>query len=105
MPFFELQPFTSAEVTYVVPEDVYLVTVTGNAPKITSGIVIDEISSPPHIVVEVMGWTGPLERGTEQYTVHARLRGPREKTILVRGKGREETVPAHILVSESPVTV
>jgi hypothetical protein len=100
MPFFEVQPFTSAEATYVESEDTYLVTVTGNAPKITSGIVLHEMTAPPHLEVEVEGWTGPLERGTEHYSVSGRFRGPIEKTIKVHGSNKTETVDVHILVSE-----
>jgi hypothetical protein len=103
MPFFELEPFTTAEATYVESEHAYLVTVSGTARKITSGIVLVEQSAPPHLEVEVKGWTGPLERGTEKYTVHGLFRGPIEKLIKVHGSNRTETIDTHILVSE-PVT-
>jgi hypothetical protein len=103
MGFFRVEPFTSAEVTYVEPEDVYLVTVKGSAPKITSGIVLVQTSPAPHLEVEVKGWTGPLERGTEHYTVSGQFPGVREKTIEVHGSNKTETVDVHILISEHPV--
>ncbi|HWH13093.1 MAG TPA: hypothetical protein VG165_18370 [Solirubrobacteraceae bacterium] len=100
MPFLEVEPFTTAQATYVESEHAYLVTVSGKAPKITSGIALVEMSAPPHLEVEVKGWTGPLERGTETYTVHGVFRGPIAKTIKVHGSNRTETIEVHILASE-----
>jgi hypothetical protein len=103
MGFFRVEPFTSAEATYVEPEDVYLVTVKGSAPKITSGLVLVETSAAPHLEVEVKGWTGPLERGTEHYTVSGQFPGPHANTIKVQGSNKTETVKVPILISEHPV--
>jgi hypothetical protein len=105
MPFFQPEPFDTAEATYIwtglgIPGFFY-VHVKGHAQKFTSGI---ELVRDTHFVgglaIDVMGWTGPLTTGTEPYTVSGHFRGAYLKEIVVKGANKTEVVH----VKEIPFT-
>jgi hypothetical protein len=105
MGFYGPEPFDSAEATYVwtglgVP-GFFSVTVKGNAPNFSYGfkLVRDE-EWVGGLAIKVMGWTGPLGKGTTPYTVHGSFPGIYHKEIVVIGSNKQEVIK----VKEIPFT-
>ena len=105
MGFYGPEPFNTATARYVwtglgVP-GFFAVTVMGDAPNFTSGITL--IRDPEWVgglAIKVMGWTGPLGKGTTPYTVRGSFPGGYLKEIVVIGSNKIEIVP----VTEIPFT-
>jgi hypothetical protein len=99
MAFYHSQPFDTATAKYVWhPKDLhgfFYVLVDGNAPNFTFGVTL--IRDPHYIgglVVDVMGWTGPLSAGTSPYKARGLFPGfSYLKEILVIGANKREVVP------------
>jgi hypothetical protein len=105
MGFFGLEPFDSAEATYVWTGDgvpgFFSVTVKGHAPNFTSGIrLVRDPEFVGGLAIQVMGWTGPLGQGTKAYTVHGSFNGTILPQIVVIGTNKSEVVK----VKEIPFT-
>jgi hypothetical protein len=108
MPFFEREPFTHAEATYVWAgtnqPGFFQVTVRGDAPKFSSGFQLkQDINFAGGLTVEVMAWTGPLIEPPEitPYSVTGRFNGTCLKEVVVIGSNKIEVVP----VKEVPFTI
>jgi hypothetical protein len=105
MPFFESEPFDTAEAEYVWAghgqPGFFRVTARGNAPKFSFGF---QLRRDTHFVgglaIEVMGWTGPLTQGTTSYTVTGDFNGVFLPEIVVIGSNKTEVVR----VKEVPFT-
>ncbi len=97
MPFFGLEPFDSAEASYVragpTHPGFFRVTVKGHARKFSFGF---QLRRDPHWVgglkIDVMGWTGPLSEGTVPYTVTADFDGAYLREIVVAGSNKTEVI-------------
>ena len=98
MPFFGLEPFDTAEATYVWTglgqPGFFHVTVKGNARKFSFGF---QLKRDPEFVgglaIEVMGWTGPLAlEGTVPYTVSATFNGTFLPEIVIIGANKTEVI-------------
>ncbi len=77
------------------------VTVEGQAPNFTSGIrLVRDAQWVGGIAIRVMGWTGPLGKGTKPYKVQASFPGSFLKEIVVVGSNKHEIVQ----VKEIPFT-
>lgn len=105
MGFYGPEPFNTAAARYVwtglrVP-GFFAVTVMGDAPNFTTGITLVR---DPHwvggLAIRVMGWTGPLGKGTTPYKVSGSFPGGYLKEIVVIGSNKVEIVP----VTEIPFT-
>jgi hypothetical protein len=105
MPFFQSEPFDTAEAKYVWPgggqPGFFHVTVRGHARKFSFGF---QLRQDPHFVgglaIEVMGWTGPLTKETTPYTVTGNFNGRFLSEIVVIGVNKTEVVS----VKEVPFT-
>jgi hypothetical protein len=93
MSFFGPEPFESAKVTYVnlgigVP-GAFFVEVEGQVPNFTSNI---ELLRDSHFVgglkVDVMGWTGPVGKGTSPYTKSRSFPGQFLPKIVIHGSNK-----------------
>lgn len=107
MPFFQREPFTRAEATYVwsgINQPGFIqVTVQGEAPKFSFGFQLrQDINFAGGLMVEVMGWTGPLVEPpqTVPYSVTGRFNGTFLKEVVVIGSNKTEVIP----VREVPFT-
>jgi hypothetical protein len=107
MPFFEREPFTHAEATYVWAganqPGFFQVTVQGDAPKVSFGFQLkQDINFAGGLTVEVMGWTGPLIEppATTPCSVTGRFNGTFLKEVVVIGSNKIEVVS----VKEVPFT-
>ena len=107
MPFFQREPFSHAEATYVWAgphqPGFFQVTVRGAAPKISFGFQLKQDTTFAGVLtVEVMGWTGPLLEPpqTAPYSVTGRFNGTFLKEVVVIGSNKIEVVP----VKEVPFT-
>jgi hypothetical protein len=103
MPFYQLEPFDSAEATYVWTglrtPGFFSVQVKGHAHKFTSGIkLVRDTEFVGGLAIKVMGWTGPLTTGTTPYTVSGTFNGSYLPEIVVIGANKTELV----LVKEIP---
>jgi hypothetical protein len=105
MGFYGPEPFDTAQATYVWTglgsPGFFSVTVEGHAPNFTSGITL--IRDPEWVgglAIKVMGWTGPLGKGTKPYTVRGSFPGTFLKEIVVIGSNKHEVVK----VKEIPFT-
>ena len=97
MGFYGPEPFDTAQATYVWTglgsPGFFSVTVKGHAPNFTSGIkLVRDEQWVGGLAVKVMGWTGPLGKGTKPYKVHASFPGSFLKEILVIGSNKHEIV-------------
>ena len=99
------EPFDTAQATYVWTglgsPGFFSVTVEGHAPNFTSGITL--IRDPEWVgglAIKVMGWTGPLGKGTKPYTVRGSFPGTFLKEIVVIGSNKHEVVK----ITEIPFT-
>jgi hypothetical protein len=105
MGFYGPEPFNTATARYVWTglrtPGFFAVTVKGDAPNFTTGITLVR---DPHwvggLAIRVMGWTGPLGKGTTPYTVSHSFPGGYLKEIVVIGSNKVEIVP----VTEIPFT-
>jgi len=105
MGFYGPEPFDTAEATYVWTglrePGFFSVSVKGAAPNFTSGI---QLVRDPHFVgglaINVMGWTGPLAKGTTPYAVHAAFGGLYLPKILIVGQNKRLLID----VKEIPFT-
>jgi hypothetical protein len=93
MGFWGLEPFDEAEATYVWTglnePGFFSVAVAGNAPNYSYGF---QLERDPRWVgglkVLVMGWTGPLGKGTTPYKVKGHFSGQFLKEIVVQGSNK-----------------
>jgi hypothetical protein len=97
MPFFQSEPFDSAQATYIWTglgtPGFFSVHVKGHAQKFTSGIeLVRDTAFVGGLAIDVMGWTGPLTKGTEPYTVSGNFKGSYSKEIVVKGANKTEVV-------------
>jgi len=98
MGFYGPEPFDTAEAVYVWTglgePGFFAVTVKGHAPNFTTGI---KLVRDPHwvcgLAIDVMGWTGPLGKGTTPYTVHGKFPGTYHKEIVVIGSNKRVVIP------------
>ena len=84
MPFFQSEPFDTAQATYIWTglgtPGFFSVHVKGHAQKFTSGIeLVRDTAFVGGLAIDVMGWTGPLTKGTEPYTVSGNFKGSYSK--------------------------
>jgi hypothetical protein len=105
MGFYGPEPFDTAEATYVWTglhePGFFAITVKGHAPNYTTGItLVRDTEWVGGLAFRVMGWTGPLGKGTTPYTVRATFPGTYHKQIVVRGSNKTEVVQ----VKEIPFT-
>jgi hypothetical protein len=97
MGFYGPEPFDTAQVTYVWTglgsPGFFSVTVKGHAPNFTSGIqLVRDEQWVGGLAIKVMGWTGPLGKGTKPYKVQASFPGTYLKEIVVIGSNKHEVV-------------
>jgi hypothetical protein len=97
MGFYGPEPFDTAKVTYVWTglrsPGFFSVTVEGQAPNYTSGIkLVRDEQWVGGLAIKVMGWTGPLGKGTKPYKVQASFPGSFLKEIVVIGSNKQEIV-------------
>ncbi len=106
MPFFQSEPFDTAQAKYFwagpgLP-GFFRVTVRGHARNFSFGF---QLRRDPHFVsglaVDVMGWTGPLAHGTTPYTVTADFTGGYLPDIIVIGANKTEIVHVEEIAFES----
>jgi|SRR5205085_10273317 len=105
MGFYGPEPYTNAKAFYVWTglnePGHFSIEVTGDAPNYTSGI---QLVRDPHFVgglrIDVMGWTGPLGKGTKPYKVNGTFPGMFVPKIVVVGANGTHVVP----VQEIPHT-
>jgi hypothetical protein len=105
MPFFGIQPFDTAEVTYVRADPAaagfFSVQVKGAAQKFSFGFrLVQDSKLTTGLAIMVMGWTGPLAEGATPYEVSGQFEGAYLKEILVIGTNRRQSV----IVTESSST-
>jgi hypothetical protein len=105
MGFYGPEPFDTAQATYVWTglhtPGFFSVTVEGHAPNFTSGIkLVRDEQWVGGLAIKVMGWTGPLGKGTKPYKVSGSFPGSFLKEIVVIGSNKIELVK----VKEIPFT-
>ncbi|MEW6392467.1 MAG: hypothetical protein AB1542_18930 [Pseudomonadota bacterium] len=105
MGFYGPEPFDTAEATYVWTglrtPGFFSVTVKGNAPNFTTGIkLVRDAHFVGGLAIDVMGWTGPLGKGTTSYTVHGTFNGMYLPKILIVGSNQRLLID----VKEIPFT-
>jgi hypothetical protein len=105
MGFYGPEPFDTAQATYVWTGQgkpgFFSVTVEGHAPNFTSGIkLVRDAQWVGGIAIQVMGWTGPLGKGTKPYKVQGSFPGSFHREIVVIGSNKHEIVQ----VKEIPFT-
>ena len=97
MGFYQKEPIDNATATYVWmglnQPGSFFVEVEGHAPNYTSGI---QLVRDPHwfggLKIDVMGWTGPLGKGTTPYKVHGTFPGEFRKQIIVSGANGDKVI-------------
>jgi hypothetical protein len=105
MGFYGPEPFDTAQAVYVwtgfgVP-GFFSVTVEGNAPNFTSGIkLVRDEQWVGGLAIKVMGWTGPIGKGTKPYKVQGSFPGSFLKEIVIIGSNKTEVIK----VGEIPFT-
>lgn len=99
MPFFEREPFDTAEATYVWTglgsPDSFWLEFKGHAPVFTSGLqLLRDTGFVGGLAIEVMGWTGPLlkDKETTPYNISGHFKGTYAKEIFVVGLNQIEIV-------------
>lgn len=104
MGFYKSQPFDTAE-AYLLQAEIYpplvLVDVKGDAPNFTSEIQLSRNSNVTGgLVVEVMGWTGPLGEGTTPYNVSQSFQTLETESVVVIGENKHQIVPIKTIPKE-----
>ncbi|MFT4255210.1 MAG: hypothetical protein QM608_22345 [Caulobacter sp.] len=105
MGFYGPEPFDTAEATYVWTglgtPGFFSVNVQGHAPNFTSGIqLVRESDFVGGLAVKVMGWTGPLGKGTTPYNVRGTFNGLYAPKIVIIGSNKTLVID----VKEIPFT-
>ncbi|MBI1684944.1 hypothetical protein [Caulobacter hibisci] len=105
MGFYGPEPFDTAEATYVWTglrtPGFFSVKVQGAAPNFTSGIqLVREPDFVGGLAVKVMGWTGPVAKGTTPYAVSGTFNGFYVPKILIVGANKSLLID----VKEIPFT-
>ena len=105
MGFYGPEPFDTAHAVYVWTglgsPGFFSVTVEGHAPNYASGIrLVRDEQWVGGLAIKVMGWTGPLGKGTKPYKVQGSFPGSFLKEIVVIGSNKTEVVK----VTEIPFT-
>ncbi len=103
MGFHGLEPFETAKASYIwtglEEPGFFHIEVAGHAPKFSYGF---QLVRDTHFVgglkIDVMGWTGPLSKGTTPYQVSGTFPGEFRKEIVVAGSDGSKLVK----VSEVP---
>jgi hypothetical protein len=97
MGFYGPEPFTNATATYLWlglgSPGVFIVEVSGDAPNYTSGITL--VRDPDWVgglKVNVMGWTGPLGKGTTPYKVSGTFPGQFVSKIVISGSNGQKVI-------------
>lgn len=98
MGFYGPEPFDRASATYVWTgldgPGFFFVEVEGHAPNFTSGItLVRDERFVGGLMVDVMGWTGPLSQGSTPYKVQSTFPGHVLKEIVVKGSNKTEVIP------------
>ncbi|MFC5473643.1 hypothetical protein [Paraherbaspirillum soli] len=95
MPFFGLEPFDTAKVTYVWMgvggPGAFFVEVSGHVRKFTSHIeLLRDKDFVGGLKIDVMGWTGPLAEppSTTPYTVKASFKGLHVPKVVIHGSNK-----------------
>ena len=97
MGFYGPEPFDTAQATYVWTglgsPGFFSVTVEGQAPNFTSGItLVRDEQWVGGLAFKVMGWTGPLAKGSKPYKVHGSFPGSSLPKIVVIGSNKNQVV-------------
>ena len=97
MPFFQSEPFDTAHARYFWAgpghPGFFRITVRGHARNFSFGFQLRRDQGfVGGLVVDVMGWTGPLAQGTTPYTVTADVTGGFLPSVIVRGANKTEIV-------------
>lgn len=105
MGFYGPEPFDTAKAVYVWTglgaPGFFSVTVEGQAPNFTSGIkLVRDEQWVGGLAIKVMGWTGPLAKGTKPYKVSGSFPGTFLKEIVIIGSNKNEVIK----VTEIPFT-
>jgi len=79
----------------------FSVIVEGHAPNFTSGIkLVRDEQWVGGLAIKVMGWTGPIGKGTKPYKVRGSFTGSYLKEIVIIGSNKTEVIK----VTEIPFT-
>jgi hypothetical protein len=105
MGFYGPEPFDNAQAVYVWTglgaPGFFSVTVEGNAPNFTPGIkLVRDEQWVGGLAIKVVGWTGPIGKGTKPYKVRGSFTGSYLKEIVIIGSNKTEVIK----VSEIPFT-
>lgn len=103
MGFSGLEPFTSAQATYVWTglngPGFFHIEVEGDAPNYSYGFrLVRDLNWVGGLKVDVMGWTGPLGPGSTPYKVNGHFPGTFLSEIIVNGSNGQQVIK----VSEIP---
>jgi len=106
MPFFQTEPFDTAHAKYfwsgAGQPGFFRVTVRGHARNFSFGFQLKQAPTfVGGLAVDVMGWTGPLAKGTTPYTVTADFVGAYAPEIVVIGANKTEVVHVEAVAFES----
>jgi hypothetical protein len=106
MPFFQAEPFDTAQVKYFWADaghpGFFRITVHGNARNFSFGFQLKQVPTfLGGLAVDVMGWTGPLAQGTTPYTVTADFVGWYAPEIVVIGANKTEIVHVEEIAFQS----
>jgi len=106
MGFYGPEPLETAEAQYVWTgvgqPGFFSVTVQGNAPNFTSEItLVRDTHFAGGLKIDVMGWTGPLGRGSAPYKVSERFAGSYLPQIVIDGSNKRIIIPVEIPFASS----
>lgn len=93
MGFYGLEPLDDAKATYVWTgvggPGFFSVEAWGEAPNFTTDVQLErDLHWVGGLKVKVMGWTGPLGKGTTPYRVRASFPGEYRDEIVVEGSNK-----------------
>ncbi len=105
MGFYGSEPFESAQAFYIwtgLGEPGHFhVEVKGDAPRFSYAFqLVRDSQFVGGLKIDVMGWTGPLAKGTTPYTVCGTFPGEFRKEIVISGSNGSRVIK----VSEIPHT-
>jgi hypothetical protein len=97
MGFYGPEPFDTAQAVYVWTglgqPGFFSVTVEGNAPNFSYGFkLVRDDQWVGGLAIKVMGWTGPLGKGTTPYKVRGTFPGHYLKEIVIIGSNKHQVV-------------